>query len=350
MSCSLFSLSALKHGRPSSFSLCASQGHERERNHYDFDDSLLQPSILRALTLTDTLKLWNSFAAAETPKTPELPPETPQPPPPWLCESGCPLGEILWYLLRGIPTLAPVDRAFDSLSAGLPRITYQWRQAEKRSTVWMPTLKLWGASTRLERGESAKKNLAGLFCELPRGQKKTVSFAILCGVLCNSSHFYNEGEKGGRVLSGQYLCQQACAQLGLLVWDFSSSTQSLMSLPLHSCSLSLPHISSICPRDPKFNYCQVAVGGSCAGTAERNSDTQHVQRLTSSRHWQNNRGVEKAAISAFNYLWSMEGNNMRKRRAAYVVQQQQQQQQQHAFLTDKRAAREMERWSWSTPR
>ena len=78
-------------------------------------------------------------------------------PPPWLCESGCPLGEILWYLLRGIPTLAPVDRAFDSLSAGLPRITYQWRQAEKRSTVWMPTLKLWGASTRLERGESAKK-------------------------------------------------------------------------------------------------------------------------------------------------------------------------------------------------
>lgn len=80
--------------------------------------------------------------------------------------------------------------------------------------------------------------------------------------------------------------QQAYVQLGFEISlscticlsqnTFMSLTQSFGSFIL---SLSLPHISSINPRDPKFNYRQAAVGGglSCTGTAARNSNGQACQ-------------------------------------------------------------------------
>lgn len=68
------------------------------RIHYDFDSSVTQPSILWACAMADTLKQSSAVERPEMPRTD---------PPPHL------LGQVLWYLLRGIPTLAPFD-SFDS--------------------------------------------------------------------------------------------------------------------------------------------------------------------------------------------------------------------------------------------
>lgn len=126
---------------------------------------------------------------------------------------------------------------------------------------------------------------------------------------------------------GQYLSSRHMCSWGYWFWDFTlflfHHTYTLMSLPqslLHSSSLSL--LST--PRDPKFNYCQAAVGGrlSCTGTAERNSDTQHVKQMhhgsdfTAGRQCygtdRKHSGGWNAAISVFNYRWSMAENNVRK--------------------------------------
>lgn len=113
--------------------------------------------------------------------------------------------------------------------------------------------------------------------------------AILYGVLCNSSHLNNGGCCQVNTFPAG-ICAAGATGLRLRSLPFFSGsldlslthTLALTSLPqtlLHSSTLALPHISSIYPRDPEFNYwARAAVGGrlSCTGTAERNSDTQHV--------------------------------------------------------------------------
>lgn len=66
--------------------------------HFNRKNSLwLRPVRAAFSVMTDTLK-WSLFAetlnAQHGPKTPH-----------WLSESGHPLGQILWYLLRDLPTL-----------------------------------------------------------------------------------------------------------------------------------------------------------------------------------------------------------------------------------------------------
>lgn len=114
-------------------------------------------------------------------------------------------------------------------------------------------------------------------------------FLILHGSLCNSSHFNNEGLSVQVNTFPAGIC--AAEATGLRFHSlppFFCLSLSLWCPPPSICassiiSLSLPHFSSIYPRDLKFNYCQAAVGGrlSCTGTAERNPDTQHVKQNAS---------------------------------------------------------------------
>lgn len=121
-------------------------------------------------------------------------------------------------------------------------------------------------------------------------------------------------------------------------------THALMSLPqslLHSPWLFLPHVSSIYPRDPKFNYSQGAVGGRLRCSWKAFSYT--TSWATASWEWFHCRQSYSTAFSTFlcfNYPSSIAENNTRKRRAAHVL---------HKFLTDKKiSAGQQQRYSHST--
>lgn len=123
--------------------------------------------------------------------------------------------------------------------------------------VWTTTLKPEGAQTTKKR-EPGSKPTKRLIVDLPG----TVRFAILHGLLCNKSLLKTEG------------WSIACCQVDTYPGGTAVATPT-SSLPssFASALLSLPHISCFSPRDPKFNYCQAAVGGSSSGPAGRNSDT-----------------------------------------------------------------------------